>query len=178
MNPINLTQTTDIDSPMVIIHDINDCAVFPPINHENLSNQDTPQSPSPPPSSSSSSSCLTTDSDTWVDPHVRKGGDFTGWVSFGFQFLRSKLSSFWNRGAAFWLIGWLPAAAVVFSCWILVMMAKKNRRRRRSLTPNETRLINIITEKDGRIAQLLNQIAQMNEILIARHKALAAKVVE
>ncbi|KAJ1421859.1 putative transmembrane protein [Sesbania bispinosa] len=94
----------------------------------------------------------------------------------GLQILRSKLfaavSSFRSRRGAFWSFG-----ALITSCWIVMVILVRKKKNRR-LTPNETRLMNIIKGKDGRIAQLLHQIAQMNQILIDRHKALAAKVVE
>ncbi|XP_061346674.1 uncharacterized protein LOC133292288 [Gastrolobium bilobum] len=180
------------DCSMVVIHDKKDYSIFPPINHENLqilSNQFVPQSPPSSSSSSSSSSsecsCSTFDSDlrglssssSPFDSRVRKGRDFIGLMSVSLEILGSKLfamvSSFRNRACAdrgaFWSIG-VPAAAIVMSCWIIMLTRKKRR--------NETRLINIIKEKDGRIAQLLHQIAQMNEILIAHHKSVAAKVVE
>ncbi|XP_027333267.1 uncharacterized protein LOC113848086 [Abrus precatorius] len=171
------------DWSMVVIHDDEkDAFVFPPINHENLQ---IPQHSS----SSSPSSFSSSDSDLWTpssssssfDSQISKGGDFVGWMSIGVQILRSKLlaafSSFRNCAAdrgTIWSF-WVPAAALLMSCWVAV---KKWKRRRRILTPNETRLINIIKEKDGKIAQLLHQIAQMNKLLIDRHKALAAKVVE
>ncbi|ESW27279.1 hypothetical protein PHAVU_003G188100 [Phaseolus vulgaris] len=136
------------------IHHNNHDLVFPPIHHENLqilsphSDHHTPKSP---PSSSPFHSRI------------------RGWTSIALQMLRSKLSSFRNRGPI-WSIG-VPAAALLMFCWIIVAIRKK-----RTLTPNEARLITIVNKKERKIAQLLNQIAQMNEILINRHKALAAKV--
>ncbi|XP_020228037.1 uncharacterized protein LOC109809204 [Cajanus cajan] len=147
--PIELC--SQVDSTMV---DPKEPLVFPPINHENLqilsldSDQHVPHSPpSPQP----------------VNSHLR------GWIGMGFHILRSKISSLRKRGAI-WSIG-VSAAALLMSCWIIGTIRKK-----RTLTPNEARLINIIKDKDGKIAQLLHQIAEMNKILIDRHKALAAKV--
>ncbi|XP_047147153.1 uncharacterized protein LOC124819645 [Vigna umbellata] len=136
------------------IHDNKDDLVFPPIHHENLqilspySDNHTPQSP---PSSSPFHSRI------------------RGWTSIALQIIRSKLSSFRNKGVI-WSIG-VPAAALLMFCWIIIATKKK-----RTLTPNEARLISIVKQKEQKIAQLLNQIAQMNEILIDRHKAVAAKV--
>ncbi|XP_058761653.1 uncharacterized protein LOC131635066 [Vicia villosa] len=179
------------DLPMVVITDNkDDFSVFPPINHENLNlitNHQTPSSQSQSQllstPSSSSPSFSTSDSDKWgefsslsppLDSSVRKGGDFIGWMSIGFQILRSKflsaVSSCRNPGGAIRSYG-LPAAVVV----IIVVMMMKRKESRRNLTPNESRLLKIIMEKDGKIAQLLHQIAQMNEILIDSHKALTVK---
>ncbi|CAI8599235.1 unnamed protein product [Vicia faba] len=98
-------------------------------------------------------------------------------MSIGFQILRSKffsaVSSIRNPGGAIRSYG-LPAAMVV----IIVLMLMKRKESRRNLTPNQSRLLQIILEKDGKIAQLLHQITQMNEILIDSHKALAGKVME
>ncbi|KAL1373254.1 hypothetical protein AAHE18_01G261200 [Arachis hypogaea] len=68
----------------------------------------------------------------------------------------------------------MPAAAVLVSLWIII----RRKRRRRSFSDSENRLLDIIQEKDERISQLLDQIGQMNELLIARYKALAAKGTE
>lgn len=184
--PVNANEN---EFPMVIITDNKDeFSIFPPINHENLqlfTNQQIPQSKSLP-SPSSSPSFSPSDCDAWeeeclslsspFDSSLRKGCDFIGWLSIGFQILRSKLvsavSSFRNRGGANWSFG-LRAATVLF---IVMVLIRRRKNRRRTLTPNESRLMQIIMEKEGKIAQLLHQIAQMNEILIDRHKALAAKV--
>ncbi|MED6182339.1 hypothetical protein PIB30_027581 [Stylosanthes scabra] len=166
-----------------IDYDATDCSVFPPINHENL-----PQSPPSSPSSSSSSSSTFSppDSDTWrldsscpIDSQLGKRTDFLRLLFVGVDILRSKLlaltSSFRaaasTRGA-FWSI-WMPAATVLMSLWII--MRRKSRRRRRSFRDSENRFLDIIHEKDERIAQLLDQIAEMNKLLIDRYKALAAK---
>ncbi|TKY55070.1 hypothetical protein E2542_SST19484 [Spatholobus suberectus] len=137
------------------IHDNKDALVFPPINHENLQIL-SPDSDHATPSSSPSP----------FHSQLR------GWISIALQMLRSKLSSFKERGAI-WSIG-VPAAALLLSCCWIIITIRKNR----TLTPNEARLINIVKDKDTKIAQLLHQIAQMNEILIDRHKALATKLGE
>ncbi|MED6183728.1 hypothetical protein PIB30_040362 [Stylosanthes scabra] len=174
---------------MVVIRSAiaTDCSVFPPINHENL-----PQSPPSSPSSSSSSSSTFSppDSDTWrldsscpIDSQLGKRTDFLRLAFIGVDILRSKLlaltSSFraaaFARGA-FWSI-WMPAAAVLMSLWI-IMRRKKSRRSRRSIKDSENRFLDIIHQKDERIAQLLDQIAEMNKLLIDRCKALAAKGAE
>jgi hypothetical protein len=145
-------------SPMVVITDKkHDFSIFPPINHENLNlftNQQTPQSQS---QSQSPPSFSHSDCETWgeyspppLDSSLRKGGDFIGWLCIGFQILRSKfvstVSSFRNHGGAIRSFG-LPAATVVFIVMMLMRRRKKNRRR--NLTPNESRLVQTIMEKDG-----------------------------
>ncbi|CAJ1944125.1 unnamed protein product [Sphenostylis stenocarpa] len=146
----------------------NDCSihsnkhdlVFPPIHHENLqilSPHSDKHSLQSPPSSS------TLPSPSPFHSRIR------GWTSIALQMLRSKLPSFTNRGAI-WSMG-VPAVALLMSCWIIITIRKN-----RTLRPNEARLITIIKQKEQKIAQLLHQIAQLNEILIDRHKALAAKV--
>jgi hypothetical protein len=148
--------------PMVVITDKkHDFSIFPPINHENLNlftNHQIPQSQSqPPPPSCSPPSFSTSDCETWggeysppLDSSLRKGGDFIGWLCIGFQILRSKfvstVSSFRNHGGAIRSFG-LPAATVVFI--VMMLMRRKNKNRRRNLTPNESRLVQTIMEKDG-----------------------------
>ncbi|KEH31962.1 transmembrane protein, putative [Medicago truncatula] len=152
--PVNANQN---EFPMVIITDNKDeFSIFPPINHENLqllTNQQIPQSKSPPSPSFSPSDC-----DAWeeclslsspFDSSLRKGCDFIGWLSIGFQILRSKLvsavSSFRNRGGTNWSFG-LRAATVVF---IVMVLIRRRKNGRRTLTPNESRLMQIIMEKEG-----------------------------
>ncbi|KAI4343907.1 hypothetical protein L6164_011202 [Bauhinia variegata] len=174
--------------------DRNENLVFPPINHENLhisSNSHQfeyiTESPSSSSSSSSVSSFSPSETDTWVLPSptpsdslVRKNGHFAGWMGIGLEVLCSKavavVTSFRNYSinkAAIRSIG--PAASVVLlSWWIYIQVWRWLRRRRRQT--REKHLMTIINQKDERIAQLLHQIAQMNEILIARHRALASKL--
>ncbi|XP_004508716.1 uncharacterized protein [Cicer arietinum] len=186
--PVNVNRN---ELPMVIISDNKD-DVFPPINHENLhlfTNHETLKSQSQSqssPSSSSSPSFSTSDCETWgdyssfsspFDSQLRKGGGFIGWLSIGLRILRSKLIStvyyFRNRsshGGAIWSFG-LPAVVIT-----VIVLLRWKKSRTKNLTPNEIHLMKIIMEKDGKIAQLLHQIAQMNEMLVDRHKALTAKV--
>ncbi|CAL0307195.1 unnamed protein product [Lupinus luteus] len=177
---------------MVLIRDTNEFSVFPPNNHENLqifSNHNSiHESTSSPSSSSSSSSFSPSDSDS-VSPfnsQLRKGAHFVAWMSFGIHILRSKLyaivSSFRNSASERRVVSSIgvPAGVVVMLCWIVMRFWwwVRKWRKKRSFKQNQIRLINTIKEKDEIIAKLLNQIAQMNELLIARHKALAAKAVD
>ncbi|XP_054806156.1 uncharacterized protein LOC129308801 [Prosopis cineraria] len=205
-HPSKLQQTQLRECSMVVIRDIqhhNECSVFPPVNHENLhisslSHQCDNISTLPLPSSTISSSFSGLDSsfspsdtDTWgislplpSNSLVEKIDGYTGWVRISLKTLVGKLfamvSSYRNNAAnksVIWSIG--PAVSVViFSWWmcIRVWCWLKERKRRREQYGNHLRTI--IKEKDERIAQLLDRIVQMNEILVARHKALGAKLAE
>ncbi|KAE9602196.1 hypothetical protein Lal_00049531 [Lupinus albus] len=177
---------------MVMIRDSNDYSVFPPNNHENLQifsqNHSIPESTSSPSSSSSFSSFSLSDSDSLspFNSQLRRGADFVAWMSVGLQILRFKfyaiISSFRNSASERRVVSSIgvPAGVVIMSCWIMMRLWwwVSKLRKKRSFKQNEIRLMNIIKEKDEIIAKLLHQIAQMNEILIARHKALAAKIVD
>ncbi|XP_028763547.1 uncharacterized protein LOC114721835 [Neltuma alba] len=200
-----LQQTQLRDCSMVVIRDIrqhNDCSVFPPVNHENLhisslSHQCDDISISPSPSSISSSSFSRSESsfspsDTDAcgissslpsDSPVEKIDGFNGWMRIGLKTLRWKLfaminsyRNFASNRSVILSIG--PAVSTVILAWwicIRVWCWLKERRRRKQ---RENHLMTIIKEKDKRIAQLLERIMQMNEVLIDRHKALAAKLAE
>ncbi|XP_019451546.1 PREDICTED: uncharacterized protein LOC109353656 [Lupinus angustifolius] len=177
---------------MVLIRDFNDFSVFPPNNHENLQifshHHSIPESTSSPSSSSSFSSFSPSDSDSLspFNSQLRRGADFVAWMSLGIHILRSKLyaivSSFRNCDSERRVVSSIgvPAGVVVMLCWIMMRFWwwVRKWRKKRNFKRNEIRLRNIIKEKDEIIAKLLHQIAQMNEILIARHKALAAKIVD
>ncbi|XP_062025471.1 uncharacterized protein LOC133741762 [Rosa rugosa] len=160
---------------MVAIRDSNS-SVFPPINHENLH---LPTSPSLSSSSSSSlSSFSPSDSDESgpvspkkPDTQVGKCGESRSWVGFGVGLLRSKVLGIGS------LIGWEKVwcfgsgagiVAVVFMVWSFYLRVRRRRYRKRSDL--------IIKQKDEKINKLLHQIAQMNEVLVARHRALASKL--
>lgn len=187
------------DSPT---HD--DCSIFPPINHENLpiseqhplspsssslSSSSSPSSSSPPPNPFSSSSSLSSSpsDSTASDPQpapppssnsqVKRAGEVTRWIGVGLEVIRCKVfalvSSFRNYDAtkgAFWPFSPVAAAAAVF--WMLFVQARQRRRRMES----KGRLLQAIKEKDEKITQLLHQIAQMNEVLVARHRDLTSKM--
>ncbi|PON70359.1 hypothetical protein TorRG33x02_257250 [Trema orientale] len=206
IEPWNFPKAHLRESTMVLIRDSlpnNDFSVFPPINHENLLSKEEqqdpfPQTPPAPPSLSfspssssslssslsSSSSFSPSDSDASdpesplaSDSRLKISAEENWWVAFGFEVLRSKLrrfasSAFGGNGAFRWkawsFTSGAGIAAVVVMLWSLFMRARL-RRRQESL-----RLI--IKEKDEKINKLLHQIAQMNELLIARHRFLASKV--
>ncbi|PKI77969.1 uncharacterized protein LOC116188220 [Punica granatum] len=159
---------------------------FSPLSSDSLS---SPSSSSITSSSSMSSFPPLEDGDEVVpeDTHrsdstvrVREVGDVSGWWRIGFGVLRSKVWGivgwpFWcgiaARGRALW--SFAPAAAVLL--WLLYVWLRLWRWRNQRLRTEE-RLACLVKEKDEKIAQLLNQIAQMNELLISRHSSLAPKL--
>ncbi|KAM1982153.1 hypothetical protein ACFX15_038553 [Malus domestica] len=168
-----------------------DSSVFPPINHENLHRPSQPDQKHPDPlspslsspllsssSSSSLSSFSPSDSDEpgLVSPlpsvaQVRKPGEFSTWVGIGFGLLRSKLSAMASSSVfdKVWsFASGAGMAGVVFVLWSLFLRARRRRYR--------NRLMLIGNEKDEKINKLLHQIAQMNEVLVARHRVLAPKL--
>ncbi|KAI5330127.1 hypothetical protein L3X38_029524 [Prunus dulcis] len=169
----------------------NDCSVFPPINHENLhlpsqpnKQHSDPLSPSPssPSLSSSSSSSLSSfspsDSDESgpVSPlssgtQVRKPGQGTTWIGIRVEVVRSKLfamASSFGFDKVWCFASGAGMAAGVFILLSLYLRARQRRYR------NHLKLI--VKEKDEKINKLLHQIAQMNEVLVARHRVLASKL--
>ncbi|KAM4106991.1 hypothetical protein ACB094_04G108100 [Castanea mollissima] len=163
---------------MVVIRDSptnDDCSIFPPINHENLPISE--QHPFSPPSSSSSSS---SPSPPPSDSQVERAGEVTRWIGVGLEVIRCKVfalvSSFRNHDAAtkgaFWSFRPVAAAAAAAVFWMLFVEARQRRRRMES----KGRLMQAIREKDEKITKLLHQIAQMNEVLVARHRDLTSKM--
>ncbi|XVF11881.1 hypothetical protein REPUB_Repub08aG0065700 [Reevesia pubescens] len=167
---------------MVMIRDSlpnSDFSVFPPINHENLHHQIQQQqqqhnppckSPLLPPSDAS---------DVIPSSAVRGIGE---WLTIGLQILRAKIVSLacyfgYEKGMigrAFRSVrGVIGVAAVVLLCWLC-----KRVRRRKCRKESVEHLRMIIKEKDEKIAGLLNQIAQMNQVLVTRHKAIASKLTD
>ncbi|KAI4365872.1 hypothetical protein MLD38_021818 [Melastoma candidum] len=177
-----------------------DCAVFPPSKHENLHPLPTPvpslstlsssssasnffQSP---PSSSSSASSSYSDAEgeeeeEYDDPCAPKppiqvtvpGLILPGWLRIGIGLIRSKVLGVFRSVVAidgkrrvFWSIGAFAAVAA----WIWWLYVRIRFRRR------WMRMVWIIREQDEKIKQLLHQIAQMNEVLLAKHKDLASRL--
>lgn len=102
-----------------------------------------------------------------------------GWLDFGLEILRAKIMSvyswFCNNGdgrGVLWSFGPVAGVAVLVLWWRLCRQMKRGRRTRESVE----HLKLIIKEKDEKIGKLLHQIAQMNEVLVARHKVLASKL--
>nr|XP_004299331.2 PREDICTED: uncharacterized protein LOC101296664 [Fragaria vesca subsp. vesca] len=166
-----ISNTKSREWSMVAIRD-STSSVFPPINHENLH---LPTSPSLSSSSSSSlSSFSPSDSDesgpvspTKVNTQVGKCSELRSWVGLGVGLLRSRILGIgglvkrWGFSSGY-------VVAVVFMVWSFYLRVKQRRYRRRCEL--------VIKEKDEKISKLLNQIAQLNEVLVARHRVLASKL--
>ncbi|KAL1215072.1 hypothetical protein V5N11_007650 [Cardamine amara subsp. amara] len=165
----------------------DDLAIFPPINHENLyinrfkspSESSSPSSSSSrlSDSSSSSSSLSPSDSDEQFE-FYRKPSDTVakssrwksileidivqGWWKL---LLARVLSKFHNLVSRNSLCSFSKTLRSFYSVIVIVIWWwKRNRNRRRK--GELAHLRDTIKEKDERIAQLLHQIAQMNELLI------------
>ncbi|XP_050377897.1 uncharacterized protein LOC126795118 [Argentina anserina] len=160
---------------MVAIRDSNSSSIFPPINHENLH---LPTSPSLSSSSSSSlSSFSPSDSDESgpvppkknPDARVSKCGESRSWAGFGFGLLRARvLGIAWGKAWSFGC-GVSVVAAMFVVCSFYLRARQRRYRRRCDL---------VIKERDEKINKLLHQIAQMNEVLVARHRVLASKLAD
>lgn len=181
---------------MVVIRDSlpkTEFTVFPPNNHENLHpslHNTVPVSPSLSSSSSlassSSSSSFSPSDIDQSDPDSPVASDSRGrrtvearwWVRIGLEVLRCRIlrlvSSFGENGVVWWKASffgsgaWIAAAAVAVMIWSLYVRARQRRK--------IENLMVVVREKDQKINQLLHQIAQLNEVLITRHRDLASKV--
>ncbi|KAK6276186.1 PREDICTED: uncharacterized protein LOC18604754 [Theobroma cacao] len=158
---------------MVMIRDSlphDDLSIFPPVDHENLPNQIQQQHN--PPSSSTLSPPRPGASE--VIP-ASAGGGIGEWLGIGLEILRAKMVSIacyfgyknGTMGRAFGSLGRVIGVAVAAVLWWLC-------RRRTCRKESVEQLKRSIKEKDEKIRGLLNQIAEMNQLLVARHKALAS----
>ncbi|GMI67387.1 hypothetical protein like AT5G61360 [Hibiscus trionum] len=162
---------------MVMIRDSvshSDLSVFPPVDHENLHRQiQQPQQNPPsdltllPPSESS---------DVDSSPGGRGIGE---WLGIGVGILRAKivgLACYFGYkngtiGKAFRSFRGVIDLATVVLVWWLCKRIWRLRRRKESAQMLRT----IIKEKDEKIVGLLNQIAEMNKVLVERHRLVASK---
>ncbi|XP_022948859.1 uncharacterized protein LOC111452392 [Cucurbita moschata] len=176
----------------------DDFSVFPPSNHENLwlpsiegNERGSPvsfQSNSPSSSfrssqsSSSFSSFSLSDDETShpqspspSDCQIRKSMAASKWMAFGVQILRSRIaamtSSIWPNAArrtAVWLFSPAGRIGLLVTLWWLY-----KRLRQRRLRHSTEQLKMMIKEKDKKISQLLQQVAQLNRsMLLAQQKVL------
>ncbi|XP_055961300.1 uncharacterized protein LOC130015364 [Mercurialis annua] len=165
-----------------------DLTIFPPSNHENLlpssfnsdpkyfpsspmsplsfpqsDFEDPPPSPTPPP----------------PPPPQPPVTLLPQWWSLAFEILRSRIGnvglffgcSTGKRSPSFWSFKNVAFVATVVLWWFSVRL-----RRRRRTRKSVEHLMEIVNEKDKKIMELLNQVAQMNEVLLSRHKVLASKL--
>ncbi|KAK2655491.1 hypothetical protein Ddye_008543 [Dipteronia dyeriana] len=131
---------------MVTIRDSDCSSIFPPINHENLHIQEEERKHRNPSS-------------------ISKEVIISGWLGFG----RTKICNLLvNNGAIRALFGSAAGVAVFVIWWWL--------RHRRCQRESADYLKLIIKQKDEKITQLLHQIAQMNQVFVARHMVLASKL--
>ncbi|XWS51161.1 hypothetical protein CRYUN_Cryun12cG0153600 [Craigia yunnanensis] len=167
---------------MVMIRDSlphNDFSVFPPVNHENLHHQIQQQQQQQQPPFKSTILPPSDASDVIPSSADRGIGE---WLGIGLQILRAKIVSLacyfgyknGTIGRAFRSFQGVIGVAAVVLLWSLCKRIRRRRCRKESME----RLKMIIKEKDERIVGLLNQIAQMNQVLVTRHKALASKLTD
>ncbi|KAK8493209.1 hypothetical protein V6N13_021455 [Hibiscus sabdariffa] len=162
---------------MVMIRDSvphSDLSVFPPANHENLHRQIQQPQQNPP-----SDLTLLPPPDAG-DVVSSSGGRGIGrWLGVGVGILRAKivgLACYFGYkngtiGRAFRSFRGVIDLATVVLLWWLCKRIWRLRRRKESAE----RLRMIIKEKDEKIVGLLNQIAEMNKVLVERHKLVASK---
>ncbi|KAG8366392.1 hypothetical protein BUALT_Bualt17G0074900 [Buddleja alternifolia] len=156
-----LNEWEQIQSPFSTI---NESSVFPPTNHEDLpvttpqdNNQHLQQSG---PVNSISPSNGGDDSNKWIRLHLR---------AFLSRILRigRGIRKYVTCKDGFWKFTWSACgvAAVVLLWW-----------QRRMIERSKESLMLLIREKDQKINQLLLQIAEMNEVLLARRRVHVVRV--
>ncbi|XP_039058086.1 uncharacterized protein LOC120201572 [Hibiscus syriacus] len=162
---------------MVMIRDSvsrSDLSVFPPVDHENLHRQIEQPLRDPP-----SDSTLHPPPDAGRVVSSSCGRGIGEWLGIGAGILRAKIvglgSYFGYRdgtiGKAFRSFRGVIDFATMVLLWWLCKRIWRMRRRKESVA----RLRMIIKEKDEKIVGLLNQIAEMNKVLVERHKLVASR---
>ncbi|KAK4362257.1 hypothetical protein RND71_017498 [Anisodus tanguticus] len=189
----NFQSLSDPPPALCSLFAIRDFAVFPPVNHENLYistnfavNQTHSQSSSPPFPSSPSVSSLSSSSfslsnrdkdvSSYSDPPKSvpdshrvpaRASDYQGrWWNLGLQVLFSRINGIGNRARRAVTIILSPFGVTV----MLVMFVYFRWRRRLIRGESREQLRRTINAKDERINQLLSQIAEMNQVVVAMHK--------
>ncbi|CAK7322816.1 unnamed protein product [Dovyalis caffra] len=159
-------------------HLYDDFSIFPPSNHENLKIHLNDDHPAPP--SSNLSPLQSQSSHLNPPPSPSSVSQLPRWWIFTLQILRSKMASIGSyfgcidgKGRAFWSSGNVGLAVMVVVWWLCVRVRRHWRRKQ-----TVGRLLQFIGEKDKKIIQLLNQIAQMNEVLLTYHKVMASKLAD
>ncbi|XP_057519022.1 uncharacterized protein LOC130799802 isoform X1 [Amaranthus tricolor] len=142
-------------------------SIFPPINHEGLPVPSLPLHA--PPSFSipnSKSNSLTSSSSSLPKPC--DVSPFSTWFNFALHFWNSKLTRLRSRGAFSFIFPVATTVSFLGFLWFWIRW----RRRVCSSTGKESidRLKVLIKEKDEKIIQLLEQVAQMNKLLLARYR--------
>ncbi|XP_043703955.1 uncharacterized protein LOC122654049 [Telopea speciosissima] len=162
----------------------DDYSIFPPSNHEGLHIpfQDDLLLGRQDPESEVEASTSPSDSDVedatprLSDSSLRVAGDVVKQLRFGLKFLSSNFfriaSSVRSRvisGGSIWSVSSsIGVAAALLSSSLLYIGVR--RWRRRIHLEKLDRLILLIQEQNEKISRLSQQIAQMNEVLSARHR--------
>ncbi|WCJ35904.1 hypothetical protein M5689_017131 [Euphorbia peplus] len=152
-------------------------SVFPPCNHENLTpshfNPEPKTHLTPPSFPSPPLSFFPPDS----SPAPVVVSPLTEWWVLTVKILRSGMANvgsyFRCYGYPFWSFGNVAVVVTVVSWWLYARARRQWRRRN-----NVDHLMQIITQKDEKIMQLLSQISKMNEVLLTRHKALTSQLAD
>ncbi|CAA2963255.1 Hypothetical predicted protein [Olea europaea subsp. europaea] len=106
-------------------------------------------------------------------PKARSAGDISLWFDSWVEILRSKvnnsMSLIWNNLASTMRAALTFRSAAV-AAMLLMFLYFRQRRRLRAQEDSTNQLIRIIKEKDEKINRLLDQIAGMNQALLAFHR--------
>ncbi|GAB2270022.1 hypothetical protein Dimus_004937 [Dionaea muscipula] len=165
----------------------DDLSVFPPFNHEGLPllfpppplHHPTPNPPRPPPPLNPRiNAAPPRPSSSSTNPPLPTSTSRLGqWFLFALRLFNSKAILIFNSLRSFGafssrspLGGMVTPVAIML---VLLLWVRRRRWRRKLLRINEDRiehLRNLIKEKDEKIVQLLDQIAQLNKVLLARYK--------
>lgn len=97
------------------------------------------------------------------------------WVGIGFELLRSRVTSIASSlrnlagvGGVNWsFCSAARVAAAVLLWWLYAVVRRRKRRDSQVRRESRDQLLRIVKEKDEKINQLLHQIAQMNQLLLA-----------
>lgn len=167
------SSSPNLSPPQITPHH-HDLAIFPPVNHEGLPIPPPPPPP-PPPYAPLSLSNSDPDSGSSSPPPLRNHSHFVKWFDFALHLWNSKLLSaithLRSRGFFSSLRPMTATASFLVFLWFWVYRLRRWRRKRWCGGEESVeQLKRVIKEKDEKIIQLLEQIAQMNRVLLARYK--------
>ncbi|KAL2516089.1 uncharacterized protein Fot_30060 [Forsythia ovata] len=122
---------------------------------------------------SPSDSSAVSASPSLLSPKARSAADIALWFDSWVEILRSKvnntMSLIWSNLALTRRVS-LTCLSATVAAMLLAFLYFRRRRRFRAQEDKTNQLIRIIKEKDEKISQLLDQIAGMNEALLAFHR--------
>ncbi|XP_021733895.1 formin-like protein 2 isoform X2 [Chenopodium quinoa] len=154
-------------------------SVFPPINHEGLP-VPPPPPPPPPPHAPLTLSTFTSDSDSPSPssppppPKPRNSLLINKWVDFVIHMWNSKLRSCLGIVCSHGFFSLVfPAASTVWVLgflWFWVRRRRWRKRLRRDGGKESVKHLKVLIKEKDEIIQLLEQIALMNKVLLARYK--------